>query len=394
MTQSPVESAASQSVPPCRGCGQPLTKDVDSKAHVIPSALGGRLKPKGLLCRTCNGRLDRLADNDLVAALGFWSTFLGISRDRGDNPDLLWTAADGTQYWMGEGGNIELRKAYGKLVTEGEVARFEIRSPNMKLLRNKLGHLKSKIPDLDIQQIESDAIRTSERLSKALKQSVEMGPARTFRGAFVILWLFCLAQTGKLFAPWGRLIEMLEGDDTLGLFCYVTNPEVWLIGPDIEVAHRLVLKSDNSKRALFGYVDLFGVLRVGGIIAKDWDDDVEEVYAYDLIKCEDVSGRFTVSPAFSALDIDKPGLRFKADHTKVMAEVSANFNRLVPTGMARLQSFEINQLVSRFVITIRGAENSDGIDQQMLRDAAEALNLTVQEMAMDDDVFSNSDGGM
>ena len=67
----------------CRGCGTELTPANDTAAHVIPNALGGRLKPKGILCDTCNGKLDRLADNALVKAFGDWPTLMDIPRDRG-----------------------------------------------------------------------------------------------------------------------------------------------------------------------------------------------------------------------------------------------------------------------------------------------------------------------
>jgi HNH endonuclease len=54
----------------CRGCGVPLTDTNDSEAHIIPNALGGRLKPKCIICRECNTQLDRIADNALVQAFG------------------------------------------------------------------------------------------------------------------------------------------------------------------------------------------------------------------------------------------------------------------------------------------------------------------------------------
>jgi hypothetical protein len=56
----------------CGGCGVTLTPENDSAAHVIPNALGGRLKPKGILCRVCNDELDELADNALIEAFGGW----------------------------------------------------------------------------------------------------------------------------------------------------------------------------------------------------------------------------------------------------------------------------------------------------------------------------------
>lgn len=60
----------------CQGCGSVLTAANDSEAHIIPKALAGRLKPKGIICRTCNTELDRIADNALIKAFGDWPTLL------------------------------------------------------------------------------------------------------------------------------------------------------------------------------------------------------------------------------------------------------------------------------------------------------------------------------
>jgi len=72
--------------PSCRGCGQPLTPELNSDAHIFPNALGGRLAPGDLICRECNSLLDRLADNPLIKAFGPWPTLIDVPRQRGSNP--------------------------------------------------------------------------------------------------------------------------------------------------------------------------------------------------------------------------------------------------------------------------------------------------------------------
>src|SRR5215469_9378916 len=75
-----------------RGCGHKFDAAQDSRAHIIPSALGGRLKRRGLLCRECNGHLGESADKSLIKSLGFFTTFLGIehrARSRGKSRSAL-----------------------------------------------------------------------------------------------------------------------------------------------------------------------------------------------------------------------------------------------------------------------------------------------------------------
>src|SRR5450756_507066 len=74
--------------PLCRGCGEPLDAQNDSEAHIIPKALGGRLAPKGIICRPCNTALGKVADNALIEAFGDWPTLLDIPRE-GKNPSKV-----------------------------------------------------------------------------------------------------------------------------------------------------------------------------------------------------------------------------------------------------------------------------------------------------------------
>jgi hypothetical protein len=88
----------------CRGCRDPLTDANDSEAHIIPNALGGWLAPTGIICRTCNTELDRIADNALVEAFGDWPTLLNLPRQRGKTPPKLMDTLNGHRVRMNADG--------------------------------------------------------------------------------------------------------------------------------------------------------------------------------------------------------------------------------------------------------------------------------------------------
>src|SRR4051812_22937214 len=87
----------------CLICGDPITCENDSRAHVIPSALGGRLKPKGLLSAYANGALNDAVDLPLIRAFEPIMSQLDGSRDRGTNPCVRMTNAAGRTYDVGFG---------------------------------------------------------------------------------------------------------------------------------------------------------------------------------------------------------------------------------------------------------------------------------------------------
>lgn len=58
---------------------KPLTEE-----HIIPQALGGKLAAR-IYCKDCNDTLGREVDSHLIKNIGFFSTALGIERERGEN---------------------------------------------------------------------------------------------------------------------------------------------------------------------------------------------------------------------------------------------------------------------------------------------------------------------
>jgi|BarGraIncu00222A_1022003.scaffolds.fasta_scaffold00129_20 hypothetical protein len=75
----------------CKGCDVVFTPENDSNAYMIPKALGGRLAPRGILCRTYNTELNDVADLALIKAFGAWPTLLDISREGANPPKTVET---------------------------------------------------------------------------------------------------------------------------------------------------------------------------------------------------------------------------------------------------------------------------------------------------------------
>ena len=75
----------------CKGCDVVFTPENDSNAYMILKALGGRLAPRGILCRTYNTELNDVADLALIKAFGAWPTLLDISREGANPPKTVET---------------------------------------------------------------------------------------------------------------------------------------------------------------------------------------------------------------------------------------------------------------------------------------------------------------
>ena len=92
----------------CIITNEPITPENNSRAHVIPSALGGTLKPWDILCKNGNGLLGETVDLPLIQAFQSVMTLLNGSRDRGENQPVRMTDASGRTYVMKFGEPLEL----------------------------------------------------------------------------------------------------------------------------------------------------------------------------------------------------------------------------------------------------------------------------------------------
>lgn len=89
-------------------CEAELTDDNQSKEHIIPNGIGGRLKSNKLLCKTCNTRMGDSSDASLCDDLRFYVEMFQINCER--NKDLKGIVMTDT-----EGDEIIVREAGQKL---------------------------------------------------------------------------------------------------------------------------------------------------------------------------------------------------------------------------------------------------------------------------------------
>jgi hypothetical protein len=85
-----------------------------------------------------------------------------------------------------------------------------------------------------------------------------------------------------------------------------------LQGPDVPFGHKIVLRSVPRTGELIAYVEILGVLRIGGVYGRAKPgpvDPVEHVYVYDLDEQRDRSAEFRIDPVvFEAQDWAALGL--------------------------------------------------------------------------------------
>lgn len=290
----------------CYGCGEPFGVVVDSDAHIIPNALGGRLKPRGILCATCNGALDRLADNALIEAFAQWPTMVDLPRQRGQNPAAVITTADGSRYRIeAKGTRTVAVPSYVETPVPGG-HQIAISAPTEKMAKQLLAKAAKDHPSLDTQTLLA-AVKageyTTEKVPEPYRIRFRFGPDQVFPGVFAALWLFHIHAVGRPYCSWPELLAKLSDGSLTRLLRYATRGLPGLQGPAIDIGHKLVLRSVPEKGLLVGYVEILGALKIGGVLATGYAEGVEAIYATDAMAPADRTDAFLIdAAAFDATD--------------------------------------------------------------------------------------------
>lgn len=284
----------------CRGCGKPLTDEDDSEAHIIPNALGGRLAPGGIICRTCNGELDEVADNALIEAFGHWPTLLNIPRQRGDNPPRTIDTRDGNRVRLDPDGSLMRVNIRYEVQPIAEGHFVQIGAGNIKTVRQLIQRAAKEFPQLDVKQAEAHAQRISVSPDDELHLTLDFSSRAVFGGVATAIWLYLILKTGRAFLDWQQLLAYIRNAQMNGgTLRYFTDGLPGLCGPQVELGHKLVVRSVPSTGELIVYVEILGVLKIGGVFAKSPPPGsfLEHIYAYDLQTRADRSAEFSVDAA-------------------------------------------------------------------------------------------------
>lgn len=73
----------------CYFCGQRLTYGNKSLEHIIPNALGGKLKSNDILCKNCNSKMGETIDSNLVKIFAPFNIGVNPIRDRKLNQKIV-----------------------------------------------------------------------------------------------------------------------------------------------------------------------------------------------------------------------------------------------------------------------------------------------------------------
>lgn len=289
----------------CFSCLQPslLTRE-----HLIPQALGGRLK-RNLYCASCNNEFGNSIDAELVKTFGRWATMLQLSRDRGSNRSFV-VKEVGTGL---------------ALLFDGE--KLSRKDPIVRVTKDKGKSVEVDVTARSAKELEEimKSLRSKYKLSSDGKtfQTGRQGPVDTTYEIVIDTVLIRRAVTKMAY---GLLCDKIPGSDVLSpafdeVRAYVrgrkqqdmasanfihTNWTCDYVRP----LHRIHISMNRGDGLVYGFITIFGSFRFTVLLSNSYRGYLDWSpidYTFDPVTRRLIEGRPNfIAPTLTEAQILRP----------------------------------------------------------------------------------------
>ncbi|MEO6832671.1 MAG: HNH endonuclease [Chitinophagaceae bacterium] len=332
-------------MPFCYYCNNPITAGNKSQEHVIPNAIGGRLKSYTLLCEACNQLLGRTIDMELASQFESLVVLLGLERDRKkDNIIRNVVAHDGNLYNLVDGRNPVRVKPI--IIEHDNGVQISVR--DKKQLMQVIAGLQRKHPNLDLNGLEEKIKYTEALLNERWNIPLNTG-GEVFLKAVAKIAINVHLQLGGDRKNISAVLEVLKGNianESHIHYHYIPESLNW---DGEEIVHLVQLNGNSDKGILYAFVVLFSAFSF--IVNLDdiyKGDDYKATYAYDVVEGKkvqkhvavDYDGRLEYLKLLSEIEEQEI-------NTTIINSVQANVNRVMLVADVRQKRKTMAEVLAR-----------------------------------------------
>ncbi|MFH6953626.1 HNH endonuclease [Pseudoalteromonas sp. XMcav1-K] len=233
--------------------------EAGSLEHIIPNAIGGRLSSNKLICRNCNSKSGNRWDAVLCNQFSSLCVFFGITRERGDVPNLLLKNKDGQQNVISPDGRFQPRKPEfsEQDINENEI-KITVKSNNPKEAKKIIKSLCSKNKyKADISSIEyKETLCAKDGLDTTF--SFDLAGAEVGRSIAKMMYLYSI-EVGLEKDTAQNIYDYLSVSNAPQCFGPYYDEDIVVDRSDNIPTHIVSLCAKNNK--VIGYVELFGLFK-------------------------------------------------------------------------------------------------------------------------------------
>ena len=260
----------------CALCQTLLTRDNNTREHVIPNALGGRKKVRHFICKRCNDKTGEKWDSEITAQLQPLCTMLNIVRERGDNRSLsVETVAGRKLTWKPDGSLTIARPNFDKRTNNGKT-HVAIQARSMDELEGMLIGMtkKKKYSELNVNEVMAEASLTQDYPHDPIHIPFSFGGQ--LAGRSIVKTCLALAyEAGLTIDDCENAKECLVSGGQL-CFGYYNVSDPIVNRPANIPLHCAHVCADPESGQILGYVEYFGFQKMVICLSSDYSGPVRE----------------------------------------------------------------------------------------------------------------------
>ena len=241
----------------CYCCKAPLVKANISIEHIVPNAIGGKLKSNNLLCIVCNNALGHDIDVELGKQFNFFMNFFMIERENGKFQPISGKTKNGEEYIL-NGSEI---KSKPKILVDKNKVSFN--GNDEKDLKIYFKGLIKKYPQLDINEIIDSANKGRFYLNEPVSINFNIGGDILFRAITKIAVNFYIYNGGNI-DEICNILPFIKGEENYRckrIFHHYGFNHDSLKVDDTKLYHFIKVIGNSDEKVLYSYIELFGTFK-------------------------------------------------------------------------------------------------------------------------------------
>ncbi|WP_447042553.1 HNH endonuclease [Vreelandella sp. H-I2] len=358
----------------CNICGCSIDKNNDTREHLIPQSIGGRLKVKGFICRKCNSESGDKWDFDLADSLNPLNLLCRVRRERKPPPSQVFQTVGGASLeWNANGSYKPSKPTFSKIETN-EGFNINIVARDIKEARSILKGQLKKHPNIDVEKILTQAKVESVYSSDPLEINLNFGGHLT--GRSLIKSALCLVYCSGIDTRFCNLaFSYLNGTDDQCCWGYYNVTDLVLNREKGLSYHCVYVKGDSVSGLITAYIEYFGCYRMVACLSDCYTGEAfSNLYAIDPVTGDLVDLSIDLSFTYSEiLDI--------YDYKKVDFSLQKEiFENIVERAMANSFEAEKNRVINE---ALEYAFENCSIQEGYITEPSqmqEIIDLTMEKM--------------
>lgn len=275
----------------CYLCKTEITETNATEEHIIPNAIGGRLKSSKLLCKVCNSNFGNNYDSKLAKELETFTNLLNIKRERGLVPNITMTKeSTGEKFIVNPEGAPEINHPSVKI----ENGKIEIKAKDKKEVYKILKTIKSKrYPSLNIDEVMKNAHYINEHLSEPLTSKLVIGSNESRLAILKIVIEYYIHITNDIKSVTEAINDLKNK--------YTNKVEPIILGNRLfellegEVTHSIFIKAEGNK--VYAIIEFYSTVQFIVKLSQNYiGKSFSKLYVYDVLLRKDLEKNLCFTP--------------------------------------------------------------------------------------------------